>query len=203
MPLGMIQDVRTIGDRVKEIFEERLAREPELTGADVNEAIGKKRLSGYFSRLMNNQRNERPDREAIKQIADYFGVSFEWLYLGRGPKYAPTGMPTTEAELLRASVQGLAPPAPAELPDNLDAAVRFRPARYSDALIAQVRRELREQGIHPNSRTPVDWDEELTQRLIRSIGEDIARGKARDAQERTVVNLLEETQKRAAAGEKR
>jgi len=152
--------VKTLGERLTALYEERrrrdiTAQKKPIDNADINEAIGKTRNSGYFSRLRTDKR-ANPDPEALKKIADFFGVSFEWLVFGTGSRDEPSGAATAEQELLRLSVLGRGKVAPEAQWDHVDIAVYLSKGAVSERVIAEHRAELARNGIGVNTRDPED-----------------------------------------------
>jgi hypothetical protein len=187
--------VRTIGERLKELIADWETRERRaFKASDVNEFLGGKANSGYFSRLVRDERR-KPDPHMVDKVAAYFGAEFEWLYYGRGAKYAG---PSAErngaiAEQLRMSLGGHRPLAPGEGPDNLDAVRLFRRGRYSAEFIADLRAELASRGISPNDQSPEEWDALLYKRWIRLFHQ-----RAADAP--SPENEVDELEKRLRTG---
>lgn len=194
MSSDMLRHVKTIGRRLRYLMAERQKAEPKLTGADVNEAIGKNRDSGYFSRLVNDKRKD-PDPDDVKKIADYFGVSFDWLFWGRGAmEPLATQTETGLSEMLRASTSGLGAVAREVAFDNIEAALLFaKRVPFAPEVVQGLRDDLAAAGTAVDSRDPIHWLKELLKRQKRYVLARMKDAEATDKETLLLTRLLDTT----------
>jgi transcriptional regulator with XRE-family HTH domain len=141
---------------------------------------------GYISQVRSGKIRS-PNPETCKLIADYLGVGFEWLAIGRGPMHANGWAPTPLEEAILFAVRANT------RRDAIDAAI----ARYRDSDLSALEwvlafdveaRHLDREGV-PRPEE-IEKAQKRVKRLGRAIGKRRGRVSELQAKEAEVVPLL-------------